>query len=149
MTTPGVFSLTTDWTGKRHTFTVEVWPSRETMQAHLDVVAPFTDWHETNDAGETPAGAFINAAGFMSQEAPANLGTIYLSEDHLDIDTLSHEVVHAAMFAYECDVLGNYSRATAHMTMRNEPIAYMIGSLMAQLAEQLLARGYYRTAAHR
>lgn len=142
----GQFEIATEWTGKPHIFSVLVHGSRDSMLHRLEQVAPETDWRETNAAGETPSGAFLNAHGFMSNDSPTHLGDIHLSRDHLDINTLTHEVTHAAMFAYECDMLGNHSRARAHMTMTNETIAYMIGDLMEQLAERLLGGGYYDEA---
>lgn len=128
------FAISSEWTGKFHTFSVEIRPTREAMLEHLLEHYPAGGWEETNDAGETAAGAFLNAAGFMSNDAPEHLGTIHLNAEFLDVETVVHEVVHAACFAYDCDVLGNHSRARAHLNGTNEELAYLIGDLAGQIA---------------
>jgi hypothetical protein len=137
------FHLATEWTGRKHSFTVEVWPTRVEMLAHLTEVHPDGNWAETNEAGETVAGAFINDHGFMSNAAPEHLGTIYLNAEYLDINTTSHEIIHAALFAYECDLIGDYSRARVHMNGTNETVAYLIGNLFSDLVEQLIDHDLY------
>jgi hypothetical protein len=144
VTAPNVGQLTSEWTGAKHTFEVQVWPDRASMLEHLDVVFPDGGWFEVNEAGERPAGAFVNAAGFMSNEAPEALGTIYLNEEWLDIEIIVHEVAHAAMFVYGCDLLGVYSRAMVHISSTNETFAYLIGDLVAQLGTWLYDAGMYR-----
>jgi len=137
------FQISSDWTGQKHTLNVEVWPTRAQLLDHLNAINPWADWFEENEAGEMAAGAFVNEAGFMSNEAPEFLGTIYLNEEHLDINTIVHEVTHAAMFLYSCDVVGIYARATAHMTMMNEPFAYLMGDLMEQMAAKIMDAGLF------
>lgn len=143
MTAPVRFTITSTFTGKPHALNVEVWEDQPALLAHMAVVSPEIDWDETNAAGERCAGTFTNAHGFYMADAPHDMGTIRYSRDHLDIGTIVHEVVHAAMFLYECDMLGDHSRARAHMTMKNERIAYLIDELMAQIADQLLSHGLY------
>lgn len=141
------FDLVTEETGLRHTIDVEVWPSRPAMLQHLTDVFPEGNWGDVNAVGEAPSAGFISVGDFNTLDAPDTLGTVYYCTDFLDIGTVVHEIVHAAMFIYFVDVVGTYSRAIAHMNAANEMIAYLIDGLMSQLAHHLLANGLYSNPA--
>lgn len=137
------FQIATDITGKAHTISVRVFSSRPALLEYLTAAFPAGNWDHVNEAGESASAAFISAGGFVTNKAPKNLGTIYYSKDHLDIGTVVHEVVHAASFIYQCDILGVHSRAMAHLNSTNETLAYLIDRMMAAVAEELFSRGLY------
>jgi len=118
-----VFTVTPNSpTGAEHTITIEVHPSREAMLEYLDAQFPEDGWRTPNEA---------------------DLGTIYLCEDWLDVNTIAHEATHAAMHVYACDVLGIYSRAMRHIGGFNEDIAYLVGDLVGDVMTELYDLGLY------
>ena len=130
-------------TGAEHTITIEVHPSREAMLEYLDAQFPEDGWRTPNEAGTLPAGGFRNTGGYEHNHAPVDLGTIYLCEDWLDVNTIAHEATHAAMHVYACDVLGIYSRAMRHIGGFNEDIAYLVGDLVGDVMTELYDLGLY------
>lgn len=140
---PVTFVIATEWTGVPHSVEVQVHADQDAMIQALQQGHPIEEWTTTNDAGERVAGVFVNASGFWSTDAPERMGTIYLNQDHLDIQTLVHEAVHACLFIYECDLIRTHSRARAHMNGTNETIACMVGEFVDRIGEQLLAHRLY------
>lgn len=129
--------------GAEHTLDVSVFGTRDEMIAELKQLAPEDDWDLVSEDGKRTAAAFIPALGFMHNQSPVELGHIVLCEEFLDIGTIAHEAVHAGMFIYQCDVLGVYSRAMAHINPWNEEVAYLIGDLVADIGTKLYDLGLY------
>jgi len=132
------FAIASAKTGKRHRVWVDVFDDHQDLVDAARRRSPEHDW-----SLETTGGAFLSTGGFYSKQAPLDVGTILYHRGDLDIGTVVHEVVHAAMFIYSLDLVGEHSRALAHMTVTNETIAYLIDDLMGQMAERLLEHGCY------
>lgn len=138
------FTITpTSPTGAEHTLAVSVYGTRDEMIDALMQLYPESDYDVPGENGTRTGAAFIPAAGFFTHQSPVELGHIVFCEEFLDIGTIAHEATHAGMFVYQCDVLGNYSRAMAHVNPWNEEIAYLIGDLVADIGTELYDLGLY------
>jgi hypothetical protein len=132
------FAISSAKTGKRHRIWVDVFDEHQDLVDAANRRAPDHNWRL-----ESTGAAFLSAGGFYSKQAPLDVGTILYHRGDLDIGTVVHEVVHAAMFIYSLDLVGEHSRALAHISVTNETIAYLIDDLIGQMAERLLDHGCY------
>lgn len=74
----------------------------------------------------TNAGAVtISRHGWEDRDPRPFQVTIFFSRDDLDLTVISHEATHAAAHIYSIDCYRDHARATAHLNISNERLAYL------------------------
>lgn len=136
MTAPAhQFAVSTDRTGTRHAVTVTVLDTMDGLREYTAEHYPTVTWTGQN-------GLYIQP-GYYWDNPPEIMGEIMLAADHINTHTIAHESVHAACAIYHADVLGPYSRATAHLKSDNEILAYLVDDLVEQIMESCFQAGVF------
>lgn len=129
------FSVSSLATGVKRSVLVHIYPDKPALVAAARAYG--------STVSETDTGAITHSFGYSWPASPGlrNMALIRLHADQLDSNTIAHEATHAAMHIYFADCAGWESRARAHMTGGNEPVAYLIGDLTGAIHYQLHKRG--------
>lgn len=122
------FQVSTRATGMRRVVKVVVFDTVEQMREHLSKQrgCPPGYWDK--------AGAATGFRDEWDDKDPRPFqATIYLNRDHLNLTTIAHECVHAAMHFYSIDGYREHARASAHLHGGNEPVAYAASELFSAI----------------
>lgn len=74
-----------------------------------------------NDAGAVT----VSRPGWEDRDPRPFQATIFFSREDLDLTVISHEATHAAAHIYGIDCYRDHARATAHLNISNERLAYL------------------------
>lgn len=126
------FQVSTRRTGRKRIVKVEVHDTESEMQAAAQ--------RHARRQGQSDVDALANAGAvcqfpreWWDNDERTHLVTIRLSREQLDLTTIMHESVHAAMFLYAVDFVHDHSRARAHVNGWNEPMAYLASDIYSAI----------------
>lgn len=116
------FSVSSRATGVRRSVLVHVYEDREALLAAANAFG-FPE--------QSAPGGLTHSFGYPhpAPEHLRHMALIRLHRGQLDSNTIAHEAAHAALHIYFGDCAKWHSRARAHVTGNNEPLAYLIGDL--------------------
>lgn len=131
------FTVSSTATGTRRSVVVWVYDTQEEMVAAATAYSP-------GSADMNTAGTCHSFGGIVPPPPHERFRCIVrLCRPYLDLETFSHEMVHAACAIYAHDKVGQYSRAVAHIHAGNETLAYLAGELIERTNSNLHRLGYY------
>ena len=131
------FTVSSTATGKRRSVVVFVYDTRAEMFAAANAFRP--------GSAEGDVGALCHGLSGVAPPPPHRrvLAIVRLHRGQLGVQTVSHEMAHAAAQIYCFDKVRRYSSALAHIHAGNEPLAYLVGDLTGRTYENLHRLGYY------
>ena len=126
------FQVSTRRTGVRRVVKVRVFDSAAELQEAAAVYGG-TAIESWSKAG----GATISRHGPWEDRDPRPFqATIFLARDQLTLDVIAHEATHAAAHLYSIDGYRDNARASAHLRLANEPLAYLVSDIFTAIVGQ-------------
>jgi hypothetical protein len=131
------FQVATSVTGSRRVVQVHLYDDVDDMRAATQAQLPSPHGH---------GGAYATCTSFGTPvPAPKHghtVAVIRLWTGQLTVQTIAHEVSHAALHIYMMDKIRRHSRAWPHIHVANEPLAYMTGNLTSDVISRLQGAGF-------
>lgn len=136
------FQVSTRHTGVLRVVKVRVYPDRKAFYAeYVRLMGKPLEELTKDHPGQDIDGLCISRNGWVDRDPRAHQATILLFEPTVTAAIIAHEVTHAAMHLYFVDRVRNSARAAAHMSIANEPVAYMVGDMFKTITNRLISEG--------
>lgn len=131
------FQVATSVTGFRRVVQVHLYDDVEKMRAATCAQLPSPGGHAEAYGTCTSFGTRVPAP-----EHAHTVAVIRLWTGQLTVQTIAHEVSHAALHIYMMDKIRRHSRAWPHIHVANEPLAYMVGNMTSDVVDRLQKAGF-------
>jgi hypothetical protein len=127
------FQLTTRRTGRKRIVKVAVYDTQNLMQTACARESTrrwgFPEPEDITNAGAVTIYPYV----WHDEDLRDHIVSIYLSREQLDLTTIMHEAVHAALFLYSVDCVKQTHKARRHVNGWNERLAYLASEIYSAI----------------